>query len=342
MMNQITAETAYLEAPRNIVFKSDNIDVDLLRDGQVAVATEVTAISPGTETAAYAGLPPLRPGPVYPRVVGYCNVARVIGCGAGVMKTKVGDRVLSFTSHRSHAVLSEKDVLAVIDPDIATEDAACTYLYHLGYNAVLKSDIRLGSAVVVIGLGVLGLTTLSMAELAGARTVAVSDSKALRFAAAGMGAEQTAGRETAESLVRHTFGDGLAHVVIVTTNSWADWQLALRLTGKQGCILVLGFPGRDGAAPETNPLNSQYFYDRQIRIVAAGISPAYPDDQGFTPFNQQENLFRILNWIRRDKIRPKSIVSGSMPAHQVESVYQRLLSKDGKSITYLLDWRKND
>ena len=49
------------------------------------------------------------------------------------------------------------------------------YLYHLGYDAVLGSEIKLGSKVLVIGLGLLGLTSVSMAKLAGGKVTAISD-----------------------------------------------------------------------------------------------------------------------------------------------------------------------
>ena len=66
------------------------------------------------------------------------------------------------------------DVLQVLADGARSEDLACAYLFHLGYNAVLRSGVRPGSRVLVIGLGVLGLTSVAMAAIAGARVVAVS------------------------------------------------------------------------------------------------------------------------------------------------------------------------
>ena len=54
----------------------------------------MTAISPGTELAAYVGLPPLRDGPAYPRLQGYCNVGRVLTVGERVRHLVPGQRVL--------------------------------------------------------------------------------------------------------------------------------------------------------------------------------------------------------------------------------------------------------
>ncbi|MBK6637169.1 MAG: hypothetical protein IPG34_05480 [Rhodocyclaceae bacterium] len=167
-IDPISARVAILEAPRDLHFKEETLDPAAVGDGDVLAETIVSAISPGTELAAYTGAPPLRPGVVYPRLVGYCNVARVLACGKAVSSVAPGDRILTFSSHRSHFCIPATDVLAVLSDGITSEDAACAYLFHLGYDAVLKSDVRAGSEVIVIGLGVLGLATVALAALAGA------------------------------------------------------------------------------------------------------------------------------------------------------------------------------
>ena len=74
----LTAKVFELTGPRQLVLNPSPLDDETLQDGDLLAQTIVSAISPGTETAAYIGAPPLRPGKVYPRVVGYCNVARIV------------------------------------------------------------------------------------------------------------------------------------------------------------------------------------------------------------------------------------------------------------------------
>ena len=140
------ARVASLEGPRQLVWRTEALP-ERIPDGELLCETIVTAISPGTEVAAYQGLPPLREGVAYPRVQGYCNVARVVSCGTGVTGFSAADRVLTFSSHRSHFTIPADQVLLRL-PDAAVDgETACSYLFHLGYNAVLRGGVRPGSRV---------------------------------------------------------------------------------------------------------------------------------------------------------------------------------------------------
>jgi NADPH:quinone reductase-like Zn-dependent oxidoreductase len=333
----IRAQTAVLEAPRYLHFKEETLDPASLGDDELLAATIVSVISPGTELAAYNGAPPLRPGVAYPRLVGYCNVARVLACGKAVSGVAPGDRILTFSSHRSHFCIPATDALAVLSAGIASEDAACAYLFHLGYDAVLKSDLRPGSDVVVIGLGVLGLTTVALAALAGARVFAISDQEAPRQKALAFGAAACFGRSEFPQLAER-LGTARAQVVITTSNAWSDWHLALEAAGQQGTIAVLGFPGRQEEAIPFNPLDSAHFYMRQLRIMAVGMAPELPDSRGFLPFNERANLQRLLEWIHAGRLCPAELVSGRFPGTQLGEAYAHLMRREGNPLTYLLDW----
>ncbi len=333
----IATRTAVLEASRNLHFKEEALDPAAIGDGEVLAETIVSAISPGTELAAYTGAPPLRPGVVYPRLVGYCNVARVLACGKSVSGVAPGDRILTFSSHRSHFCIPAADVLAVLSDGIASEDAACAYLFHLGYDAVLKSGVRAGSEVIVIGLGVLGLTTVALAALAGARVFAISDHEASRQKALAFGATECFSRSESQRLAER-LGPARAGVVVTTSNTWADWRLALEGAGQRCTIAVLGFPGRQETAIPFNPLDSAYFYMRQLCIIAVGMSPELPDSRGFLPFNERANLQRLLEWIQSGRLRPADLVSGSFPGTQLGKAYESLLRREGDPLTYLLEW----
>jgi threonine dehydrogenase-like Zn-dependent dehydrogenase len=332
----IEARIAVLEQPRRLVFKQERLDPSSLKEGQLLCETLVTAISPGTEVAAYLGAPPLRPGVIYPRFVGYCNIARVLqaspasGFGAG-------DRILTFASHRSHFVIAADDVLAKLSSTLRSEDAVCAYLFHLGYNAVLGADIRAGSSVVVVGMGVLGLTSIAISALAGARVYGISDHARPRELGRTMGAAGCFDRSQLPALME-AIGVDRANAVITTSNSWADWRTALECAGNRGTIAVLGFPGRGQEGAPFNPLDSAHFYTRQLRIVAAGMSPQRPDGRGFQPFNERDNLRRILAWISEGALKPSLLVSGEVSAGDLDQAYQRLVRRDGAPLTYLLRW----
>ncbi len=328
-MSAIEAAIVGLDGPRQLVWRHETLAA--AQGTEIRCQTIVSAISPGTELAAYTGQPPLRPGNPYPRVQGYCNVARVIDAGPDAAR-RPGDLVLTHQSHRSHFTIPESDVLVDLPQDGDLGALSASYLFHLGYDAVLKSGVRPGSRVLVIGLGALGLTSIAMAALAGARVVAVTDQPEPARIARAYGASEIVGRGALDAL------DGVADVVIATTNGWADWALALRAAAVRGTIAVLGFPGRGQDMPDTNPLDSQYFYAKQLRIEAVGMAPALPDPRGFLRFNERQNLAFLAEAIASGRLDPAPILSGRWPASRIEDAYKALIARDGSPVTYLLEW----
>ncbi len=334
----LKAKIAYLEAPFDLVYKDEILNDKEIADGSILCETLVSAISPGTELAAYTGSAPLRPGKVYPRLVGYCNVAMVMECGTAVSGIKKGDKVLTFSSHRSHFIVSESEILAVIPDEIPNNLAATVYLYHLGYDAILKSELRYGSPTVVIGLGAIGLGAVKVAALAGADVYAISDHSHLAEIAMHSGAKQVFKRDQIDEL-KALLGDRLADVVITTTNSWSDWRSSLELAGVNAQISVLGFPGRDIDQIPFNPLDSQFFYMKQLRIQAVGMAPENNDSRQFLKFNEKNNLKFLLQQIQSRVLDPNYIISGEYSWNDLEQAYDSLNSRINSPITYTLRWK---
>ena len=333
----LDARVVWLRAPGELEFRVERLDAATLGPRELLCETLVTAISPGTEVAAWQGLPPLRPGVVYPRLQGYCNVGRVIATGAEVSGLRCGDRILSFTSHRSHFRIGVDEVLLRLDADARAEDVVCTYLYHLGYNAVLRSDVRAGSSVLVLGVGVLGLTSVAVAALAGAEVVAMSSRAEGRERALACGARAAIAADDPAAL-QAALPPGGADVVVSTSNSWRDWALALRAAGRFATIACLGFPGRGQPPADFNPLDSQYFYSKQLTIRSVGLSPEREDSRGFLRFNERSNLQFLARRIADGTLQPSRLVSGEYPGTRIQEAYERLAARAGSPLTFLLRW----
>jgi threonine dehydrogenase-like Zn-dependent dehydrogenase len=328
-----------LMAPGSLVFQEEHIDLESLAPDEIFCRTLVSAISPGTELAAFQGAPPLRPmAKVYPRLVGYMNVAQVERIGETVRACSVGDRILTYACHRSHSIMSEDKVMAVLPTSLASEAAALAYLYRLALSGLRRSQLRCGSTIGVIGLGPIGLCAVEQASLLGASVTAVSTRPEALDLARRRGATRTlqSDREGPDDTI-HEAPD--LDAVITTSNRWEDWHLALALPRFNGIIVVLGFPGRGQPLPRFNPLASEYLYDRQLSIMGAGMSPSTPgslEDDG--PEVQRADLRDILSQMVEGALDPSALIDGIFDATNLAKAYEILSKSRPGSGTLIMRW----
>lgn len=320
----IAARVAQLVAPKQLVFEELTLDPARLAPGEVLAETICSAISVGTEMAAYLGEPPLRPGPVYPRLVGYCNVAEVLAVGASVNGLAAGQRILTLQSHRSAFICAQDQVVLALPREADCHLAATTYLFHIGYDALLKGGFDGGQPVAVIGLGTLGIAAVALAASLGAQVTAFSDQAPALALAREVGAIDARSKSVPA-------GAASAGLVILTSNKWADWRLALNLARSRGALCVLGFPGRGQPAPDFNPLDSQFFYDRQLRILACGKAPEA---------DVRRNCAFLLERILSGRLPARRLIDEVRPWHELGAVYEALARRQSGQLTRILQWRQ--
>jgi D-arabinose 1-dehydrogenase-like Zn-dependent alcohol dehydrogenase len=229
------------------------------------------------------------------------------------------------------------EVLAIIPDSVPSHLASTAYIYHLGYDAVLNSKIKYGSPVVIIGLGVVGLGAVSASKMAGAKVYAITDQDVPKQVALEMGVNEVYSRKDISSL-KTILGCRLADVVITTSNSWQDWEVALDVAGMNGKVCILGFPGRGANNIPFNPLDSRFLYHKQLQLQAVGHAPENNDSRQFLKFNEKDNLKFILEEIDKKNIDPSLIISGEKHWSELNDVYKTLSSRKGSPLTFILNW----
>src|SRR5215207_2753325 len=132
--------------------------------GQVLVATEASAISPGTELAVYTGIhqwlnDPTRTWPRFPFVPGYSAVGRVAALGEGVETLAVGDRLVWPGRHETHALLKPADpntAIWRIAENVPASVASLALITRFPLTALVRAENLLGQSVAVMGQGTIG------------------------------------------------------------------------------------------------------------------------------------------------------------------------------------------
>jgi threonine dehydrogenase-like Zn-dependent dehydrogenase len=189
-------------------------------------------------------------------------------------------------------------------------------------------------------LGFIGLGTVALAQLFGARTWAFSNQESSLEMSKRLGAISCRKAEWAShhaEIAKATQGDGI-DLVVITSNSWSDWRLALELARKGGVICVLGFPGRGEAPPDFNPLDSQYFYDKQLSLIACGYTSdlmTSPQDMRFTI---RRNCSFLLDLILSSRLDPSALITEVRPWRDIEKVYASAASRTKPFFTGVLNW----
>jgi threonine dehydrogenase-like Zn-dependent dehydrogenase len=322
------------------------LDTDSLADAlapdQVLVKTEVSALSTGTDLGNYLGDSTYVPdAPDYPRGVGYSNAGRIAKTGAAVKGLHVGDRVFSIRPHQSHFLAGAGDMLVRIPDNVSSEEASLAYLTALGLAALRQARYEAGENVVVIGLGIIGLSVIALARAMGANVLGVANSEIRARAAIEMGALGCVMSDDSGpvSSMRQILHGAEADIVVLTSNSWGSYFLSLDLARFGGRVSILGFPGRGQALPERNPLDPSPFYSKQLTLIGAGSSSRgeYPAQD--VRFNLRRNLEYILDLMTSKRLNLAPLITHRLPSGRMREAYElaRLRSKD--LIAAVFDWR---
>tara|TARA_B100000900_G_C20535690_1_gene698267 strand:+ start:322 stop:750 length:429 start_codon:yes stop_codon:yes gene_type:complete len=107
----IKAKTVILENLYKLVFEGKIIEKKEIKRNQLLCETYYTAISTGTETAAYTEKPALSSNINYSRLLGYCNVSKILKIGRGINSLRPVQFILTFSSHCSHSIIIGQKVL---------------------------------------------------------------------------------------------------------------------------------------------------------------------------------------------------------------------------------------
>ncbi len=154
-------------------------DLSLLQPDEVLIQTTAGAISIGSELPIYCGTArstePIR----YPRMTGYESAGVVIARGYDVQRLQVGDRVIAFYGHRTHAIIPEAKAIAVPDnvPDALALLSILTCDVSKGIRKVAPQP---DESVLITGAGTIGLLTIFMLIAFGVQKIDVVESRVER------------------------------------------------------------------------------------------------------------------------------------------------------------------
>jgi len=142
-----------------------------LKTGSVLVKVEASLVSPGTELGGWCAFATQKqtPAPKKEHTFGYSNAGIVLAT-AGEVEFRPGDRVAcigaGFALHSDYAVVPHH--LCVPLPEAVTfEQGAYAMLFATAMQALRRGQPEFGEYVCIVGLGLVGLLTARLYQLAG-------------------------------------------------------------------------------------------------------------------------------------------------------------------------------
>jgi len=347
-------------------------------EGSVLVATRVSLISSGTEKqlmdlakASLAGKAMARPDLVRrvvrnarrdglkptikkvfakldtPIPLGYSLAGEVIEVGRRVQGIAVGDRVAcAGAGFANHAEINAvpKNLTVRIPDGVGDEDASFATLGAIALQGVRQAIPTLGEAVVVMGLGLIGLLTVQILKANGCRVLGFDPNPERAALAKNLGADVAVSDRLQETTDGFTGGYGADAVLLTaSTKSSEPLNLAAEISRLKGRIVVVGLVGMT--------IDREQFYKRELEVKLSRSYGPGRDDPAYeiaghdyplpyVRWTEQRNMEAFLTLVSSGKVTPGPLVSHRFSIVEAEKAYG-LMERGEPHLAMLLTYPEN-
>ena len=282
-----------------------------------------------------------------PLPLGYCNTGRVLEVGAGVTAFAVGDRVISNGKH-AEAVSVPVNLCAKVPESVSDDEAAFTVVCAIGLQGIRLAQPTLGEAVVVTGLGLIGLVTVQLLRAQGCRVLGLDFDADKLALAKSMGAEVVdlaAGEDPVAAAQRFSRGRGVDAVLITaSTKSNEPVHQAAQMCRKRGRIVLVGVTGLE--------LSRANFFEKELSFqVSCSYGPGRYDPSyeekgndypvGFVRWTEQRNFEAVLDMMADGRLDVKPLISHRFAIDDAEGAYA-LVGGAGPSLGIVLEYPQTE
>ena len=303
---------------------------------EVLVASRCTAVSAGTEMLVYRGqLPPnltlddqftgmARP-PTYPMKYGYCAAGEVIARGEELSEDWIGKRVFAFHPHASH-FLAKTPELIVLPEQVSFEDAAMIANAETAVGLMHDGRPIAGERVLILGAGVVGLLTASMAAHMSPEALTVCDVIERRLArATHMGAHTVLHPDALAGMPYQDFD-----LIYELSGNPAALDLAIQHVGFHGRIVVGSWYGA-----KAHPVAfGDRFHRAKVTIYSSQVSRIDPGLAG--RWTKSRRLRFALEQVAR--IRPSRLISHAYTVEKAADAYALLDRSPAEALQVILTY----
>ena len=269
------------------------------------------------------------------KALGYSASGIVTAVGRDAQEFRVGDRVAcAGGGYASHAEVNfvPRNLCCKLPEAVSQESACYTTVGAIALQGIRQADPRLGEAVAVIGLGLVGQLTVQLLKAAGCQVLGVDIDHAACELAKKSGADSVANdsasaRKACDAL---TGGRGADCIVITAaTKSSEPVELAAELARDRARIVVVGLVGMDV------PRHSFFTKELELRLSRSYGPGRYDPDYeekgsdypiGYVRWTEKRNMEAFLRLVADGKINTQLLTTHRFAVAQATEAYDLILN----------------
>jgi threonine dehydrogenase-like Zn-dependent dehydrogenase len=314
--------------------------------GAVLVRIAWTALSPGSNTHQFT-TGGYRGSPGDPEDILYMATGVVERLGAGVGSLAPGDRVVLTTGHQGYAAVDAARVHR-LPAGLGLREAALAYLSSWSVSALHLGRYAAAETVAVIGQGLVGLSAALVADLMGARALALEADPARAAFARSLGHAtviEPGAAGAAETRVAFLAASGSGpDLVLETSGSWTGLRAAIDLARDFTRIAIMGIYRQPPPAElgldlfhALNRFPSRFHY-RRIELIGVGSDPETVVAPNRSLATTGSNFRYVLEQAARGRLPLGRLVTHVLPPDQIGAALERLAAGDRSLVGVVFDW----
>lgn len=269
-----------------------------------------------------------------PMVLGYSSAGTIVEVGEGLTGFQPGDRVAcaggGFAVHAEYEVVPQ-NLMVKLPDEVSFEKAAFTTLGAIALHGFRLASPEVGERVAVIGLGLLGLLAVQIAQAAGCSVFGV-DIDPQRVELAESLGFQVVVRSNAESAgAAFSQGRGFDTVLICAdTESDDPVELAGALARDRGIVVAVGAVGMT--------LPRKVYYEKELQfLISRSYGPGRYDagyeeeghdyPYGYVRWTEGRNMQAVADLMAAGHLNVERLISHRFPIDRATEAYELITGK---------------
>jgi len=264
-----------------------------------------------------------------PMPLGYSSAGTIAGIGEGIQGFKVGQRVAcgggGYAVHAEYALIPQ-NLLAALPDDVDFESAAFTTLGAISLHGFRLAEASVGEQVTVIGLGLLGLLTVAIANAAGCKVLGIDlDPNRVQLAkemGAGVAVIRGEAEAAAQSISRGRGSDVI--LICADTRSSDPVELAGTIARDKAKVVATGAVGLE--------IPRKVYYEKELSFINSRsygpgrYDPSYEEDGqdypiGYVRWTEGRNLESFIDLVSSERIDVHPLITHRFPIEQAPKAY---------------------